>query len=253
MDKLTDQNYWEKYYSKSITQKNQISTIVSEYNQYWDILLSNNETNPPKTIIEIGGYPGRYLAYLSDKYNLTPTCLDFNSDKSKIEESMHSFGVENYNIIQADIYEYVPKEKYDIVISNGFIEHFENYDKILDKHKLFLKDGGTMLVMIPNKRWLRKWYGYLVDYKNLKAHNLKCMKKSTFTDFAKRSGLQLVCLDYFSGFPFSVHQKLNPIQKLIYIPTRLLFKKINPFLAKHPSKFYSSSLISIYKSKVNED
>lgn len=244
MNKLTDKDYWEKYYSKSITEKKQIIRVVSVYDVFWDILI-NNCAEKPKTIVEIGGYPGRYLAYLADKYELEPTCVDFNSDKSKIEESMNAFGIERYDIIQADITNYEPNMKYDVVISNGFIEHFENYEKILDKHTSFLKPGGTMLVMIPNKRWLRKWYGYLVDYKNLKAHNLKCMKKSTFENFSKNSGLKILLLEYYGGFPFSVHQKLNFFQKMIYHPVRFLFKRINPYLKNHPSKFYSSSLICV--------
>jgi cyclopropane fatty-acyl-phospholipid synthase-like methyltransferase len=247
MNKLTDQAYWEHYYSKVITQKSQIESVISVYDKYWELLISNNDFTTPKTIIEIGGYPGRFLAYLSNKYNLIPTCLDFNSDSVKIQESMNSFGIKDYKIIQADILEYEPQEKYDIVISNGFIEHFSKYDEILDKHSLFLKDGGTMLVMIPNKRWLRKWYGYLVDYKNLKAHNLKCMNKKVFVNYSKRTNLKIICLEYFGGFAFSVHQELNFFQKLIYSATRLLFKRANPIVSKFPSKYYSSSLIAIYK------
>ena len=248
MKRLTDQEYWEKYYKEAQTQKKQIITVASAYDEYWDILINNNENRNKKTIIELGGYPGRYLAYLSHKYNLTPTCLDFNSDKSKIEESMKAFEINDYNIIQADILNYEPQKKYDIVISNGFIEHFEDYKTVLNNHYKYLKEGGTMLVMIPNKRWLRKWYGFLVDYKNLKAHNLDCMKKETFEIFAKDNKLQLVTNEYFSGFPFTVHQKLNFCQKIIYRLTRFLFKKINPILEKKPSKFYSSSIISIYKN-----
>ncbi len=247
MDRLTDQDYWEKYYSKAITQRDQIKGVVSVYDKYWDKLIHKNDNSSQKTIIELGGYPGRYLAYLSDKYNLIPTCLDFNSDKSKIEESMNAFNISNYTIVQADILTYEPKEQYDIVISNGFIEHFQNYEQVLNNHTKYLKKGGTMLVMIPNKRWLRKTYGLLVDYNNLKAHNLKCMTKTTFINFAATNNLELLDLDYFGGFAFSVHQKLNFIQKLIYKTTRLIFKSLNPILEKRPSKFYSSSIIAVFK------
>lgn len=229
MSRLTTQNYWEGYYAKTNTQRDQIERIVSVYDKFWDTLINENEQKPPKTIIEIGGYPGRYLAYLANKYNLLPTSLDFNSDIDKIAESMKSFEIENYNILQADIFEHEPLEQYDIVISNGFIEHFENYDEVLDRHKKYLKKGGTMLVMIPNKRWLRKWYGLLVDYNNLKAHNLKSMKKSVFFSFAKRNDMKIISVEYFGGFSFSVHQKLNVFQKLVYIPVRYFFKRYNSF------------------------
>ena len=248
MERLTDQAYWEAYYSNSITQRKQIESVASVYDTYWDMIVDNNTTGTsPKTIIEIGGYPGRYLAYLASKYNLVPTSLDFNSDIVKIQESMAAFGITEYDIVQADIFKHQPTQKYDIVISNGFIEHFDNFNEVLDKHCLYLKDNGTLLIMIPNKRGLRKWYGLALDYKNLKAHNLKCMSKKTFSDFAKRNNLQTLELTYFGGFPFSLHQKSNFIQKSIYKVARLFFKKANPFLAKHPSRFYSSTIMSVYK------
>lgn len=80
MERLTDKEYWEKYYSKSSTDRKNIINVVSAYDEYWDILINYNENTSETSIIEIGGYLGRYLTYYSDKYNLTPTCLDFNSD-----------------------------------------------------------------------------------------------------------------------------------------------------------------------------
>ena len=247
MERLTDKEYWEKYYSKSSTDRKNIINVVSAYDAYWDILINSNENKLEKSIIEIGGYPGRYLAYLSDKYNLTPTCLDFNSDTTKVKTNMATFEISDYEIIQADVLQYKPLQKYDIVISNGFIEHFEDYATVLDNHYNYLKEGGTMLVMIPNKRGLRKIYGYLVDYKNLKAHNLNCMRKETFQQFANNNNLILLRNEYFGGFPFSVHQQLNFFQKLIYKTTRLIFKKVNPYLEKNPSKLYSSAIIAVFK------
>lgn len=43
-------------------------------------MLVAASNQPPETIIEIGAYPGRFLAYLSSKYSLEATVLDFNSD-----------------------------------------------------------------------------------------------------------------------------------------------------------------------------
>ena len=98
MTKLTTQDYWETYYKQSTAQRKQIELVVSKYDRFWDLVVNNNAITP-KSIIEIGGYPGRYLAYLASKYNLTPTSLDFNSDKTIIQESFKAFGIENYDII----------------------------------------------------------------------------------------------------------------------------------------------------------
>lgn len=248
MTKITTQNYWEEYYSNTQTQRKNIEQVVSVYDKYWEVLIKSNNANPPKTIIEIGGYPGRYLAYLADKYHLTPTSLDFNSDKIKIEESMQAFNVKNFNIIQADIFNYEPENKYDIVISNGFIEHFDNYNEVLDKHMLYLKKGGTMLIMIPNMKGYIKFYKSFVDKENLKTHTLKCMNFKVFKSFALRNNLKIFKCEYFGGFPFSVHQKLNLFQKIIYQFHRFLSKKLlNKFLINNPN-ILSSSIVVIFKN-----
>lgn len=249
MDKLTTQQYWEEYYTnKEKPQKQQIVSVCSQYDAFWSLLMQNNEATPPKTIMEIGGYPGRYIAYLSDKYNLIPTSIDYNSDKTKIEETFNAFNIKEYHIIQADIFKHEIIEQYDIVISNGFIEHFENFDEVLDKHYQYLKPGGTLFVLVPNMKYYIHFYKYLVDYKNLKIHNLKCMKSSVFKKFGERNQLETIKIEYFGGFPFSVHQKLNLFQKIIFQVHRIISKKgFDSFLKRNPSKYFSSTLVAIYK------
>jgi 2-polyprenyl-3-methyl-5-hydroxy-6-metoxy-1,4-benzoquinol methylase len=244
-NKLTTKAYWEGYYSKDHTNKQHIINVCSYYDDFWQQLIG--EQNKGKSIIEIGGFPGRYLAYLSSKFELTPTCLDYNSDASQIENSFKIMEVNNFTILQEDFTVFRPTQQYDYVISNGFIEHFDDFNSILDLHAQYLKPGGKMLIMIPNKRYLRQVYGYLCDYKNLKAHNLKSMKLSVFRKFAKRNNLNIETLQYYGGFPFSVHQKQNLFQKVLSKSFRLIFKKMNPTLMKHPSKYLSASIISIFE------
>lgn len=243
----TDRGYWEKYYRNSIVDIDQVTKIVGVYDNFWNILIQSH-AGKPKTIIEIGAYPGRYLAYLSSKYHLIPTALDYNSDASKIEECFTVFGIKEYHLIQSDFLTFKPEMKYDIVISNGFVEHFEEYDAILDLHCQYLAPGGSMYIMLPNKRYLKKYYSKIVDNKNLKMHNLKIMRLDVFRNFALRNSLKIEHIGYFGGFNFSSHQKLNFAQNILYQIFRQIFKKINPFIQKHPNKFLSSSIITIYSS-----
>ena len=245
-DKLTIKEYWEKYYKDSNIERDHIVKVCSAYDSFWETLLSPNATN--KTLIEIGGYPGRYLAYLGYKYRIKPTCFDYNSDTKVVSETFHSLGIKDYEIIQQDFTSYKVTSQYDYVISNGFIEHFKDFNSIMDQHVKFLKPGGKLLIMVPNKRYLRKIYGYLCDYQNLKIHNLKCMSKKVFRQFATRNNLNVERLEYFSGFPFAVHQDLNVFQKIIFKVTRQIFKfHLNPYLEKNPSKFLSACLIGIFE------
>lgn len=246
-NKLTEQKYWENYYKKGYAKKKHIIDVCSYYDKFWDILIDNKSDNK-KTLIEIGGYPGRYLAYLSNKYKVKPTCLDYNSDESEIKKVFDVMEIEEYFILNEDFTVFEPLEKYDFVISNGFIEHFTDFDTILDKHVHYLKEDGKMLIMIPNMRGYIKFYKYLVDWKNLKLHNLECMRLKVFRDFAKRNNLNIEFLGYYGEFPFNVHQKLNFVQKIIFKTHRILFKKIiNSFLLKSPSHYFSSSIVAIFE------
>src|SRR5690606_12217292 len=104
----------------------------SYYDRFWNQFIET--TNTQKTLIEIGGFPGRYLAYLANKYQIKPVCLDYNSDKAQIEGVFEVMDIKDYEIIQSDFTTYRPEALYDYVMSNGFIEHFEDFNTILDAH-----------------------------------------------------------------------------------------------------------------------
>lgn len=247
-DKLTTQEYWERYYKRNNVSKQQIINVCSYYDHYWNAFIERNAHG--KSIIEIGGFPGRYLAYLSSKFGLIPTCLDYNSDAKQIEASFKVMDVDNYNILQKDFTSYQTPERYHYVISNGFIEHFEDFNTILDQHVNYLKDDGKLLIMIPNMRGYIKFYKTLVDAENLKIHNLKSMSLKVFRAFAERHNLKINTLTYFGDFPHAVHQKQNLFQKLIFKMHRLFFKRIaNGWVNKYPSKHFSSSIIAIFEKK----
>jgi cyclopropane fatty-acyl-phospholipid synthase-like methyltransferase len=244
---ITSKDYWEHYYKKSDTDKQKIIDVCSVYNDYFNLFFNRSESGGNK-ILEIGGYPGRYLAYLASKYNLIPSSVDFNKDKKTIENCFKNFGINQYKIYSNDINNFDTKTKYDLVFSNGFVEHFLDFDLKLDQHACLCKKEGTIMVMIPNKTHFRRYYGYLCDYENLKKHNLKSMRLKVFKDFAKRNELEIISLDYFGGFPFSVHQDLNFFQDFIYQTTRIIFKYyLNPFIEKNPNKYFSSLIIGIFK------
>lgn len=245
---LTTKKYWQDYYQESSEDREMIIKICGSYDYFWDMLVKSC-AHKPQTIVEIGAFPGRYIAYLSSKYNLLPTGLDFNPDEKKFARSMHAMGVEKFDYVCTDFLAHTPHQQYDLVFSNGFIEHFSNYDEVLDKHVSYLKKGGAMMVMIPNKKYLRKVYGYLLDYKNLKAHNLACMRLNVFEQFAKRNNLQVKYLSFYGGFAYKVHQPLSFWQRLIYTPVRFLSLKLRSVLSRHPSKWYSGTIVAVFASK----
>lgn len=251
-DKLVTQEYWERYYGKTGTNKKLIQSVCGVYEEYWNVLIGDTDLKD-KTLIEIGGYPGRYLAYLAHNYKVQVTCLDYNSDREKVDESMAAFEVNDYSVEQADIFNHNPNQKYDFVFSNGFIEHFENYEEVMELHLKYLKPGGRLLIMIPNKRFYKWIYQSILDRDNLKAHNLKPMKLAVFRKFAKENQLKILRLSYFGGFQFGVHRSVSGWQKFITDwHERIFGKLINPIVKKIPNRFLSNTIIAVYQSPNRE-
>jgi SAM-dependent methyltransferase len=249
---LTNKAYWQSYYKNSNTVKKvtDIVNICSYYDPVWDKIFTHDK-NEKKSIIEIGGYPGRYLAYLSKKYNLMPVCLDYNSDTKEVEYVFELFGIKDYKILSEDLFKFKPVEKYDYVFSNGFIEHFEDYNKVLDLHLDYLKPGGALCVMIPNKRGYKRLYQQIVDVDNLKLHNLNCMSKDVFKEFAKRNNLKIEYLSYYGGFGFNIHGNSNFFKEIIVRSHRLMFKRfLNKYIERYPNRIFSDVLIGIFKKNI---
>lgn len=246
---LTSKKYWEDYYAYSPEDKATICKVCSKYDRFYELTI-NSCTSAPKSIIEVGAFPGRYLAYISSKYGLEATGLDFNPQVDKFTRSMHAMSVRNFKYVNEDFLSYIPERRFDLVFSNGFVEHFENFDFVLDKHFELLNPGGAMMIMIPNKRYLRAIYGNLVDKENQRVHNLECMSLQVLEEFARRNSLSISFLDYFGGFPYRVHQPLNVLQKMIYHPVRFLSIKLNKVLSNWPTRFWSGTIIGIFSSKV---
>jgi cyclopropane fatty-acyl-phospholipid synthase-like methyltransferase len=102
--RFTSKKYWTDYYKESALDQELINKICGKYDPFWDI-LNKSTYNDATTILEIGAYPGRYLAYVASKFNLIPTGMDFNPDVETVYQTFKTMGVENGNYIEADFLE----------------------------------------------------------------------------------------------------------------------------------------------------
>lgn len=245
MSRLTTQAYWENFYADQATEKRSILAVCSKYDEWFDQAVAAAEIELG-SVLEVGCYPGRYLAYIASRYGLQPTGIDFNSDRTKIDLCMKTMGVEHYDLIQGDFFQYQPEKTFDLVFSNGFIEHFDNFDQVLDLHAPLITPGGALIVLIPNKTWGQWFYRYFFDIDNLRAHNTKCMNFHTFKSFGQRNGLRLERLDYWGPFTTNPHKPLGPVRAIMHRPVRKGFSLMKPFIERHPSRLWSSVIGAIF-------
>ena len=161
--------HWEKHWKwkekQELTFINEklIQQILSLYGDIKDI-----------KILEVGAGTGRDSIYLA-KLGADVTCLDYSSASLKLIKEK-SMGV-NIKLIETTVEEMPFKdESFDIVFSQGLVEHFKNPYKMMHEQVRILKNDGCIIVDVPAKYhpfvtvkhiliYLNKWFaGWETEY-----------------------------------------------------------------------------------------
>lgn len=153
MEKLTDKTYWEGTYSH---RKSQPSLNVDGFVNYPNRLILSKllETNMKnKRILEIGAGDSAWLPYLAKQFPSSQFVgVDYTeSGCTLLSERAHRAGA-NVEVIHEDMF--VESSQlhgtFDIAISFGVVEHFDDLGHVLAAKKRYLKHGGVMFTLIPN-------------------------------------------------------------------------------------------------------
>ena len=224
MKKLTDKSYWESLYKDKPANKSYIKVLLKKISSipllkvfflsYYDYLLWDNVfpkyINPSvnrRTIIEIGSAPGDFLVKFSRRFGFVPFGVEYTSyGASKNREIFLKNGISPDNVIEQDFFsdKFIVQnaQKYDLVISRGFIEHFENLDDVISRHVALIKPGGMIIVLIPNLRGIYWLWTRLFNPVQLKLHNLDVMKVDIFSKLFKLDKIETLKCSYFGTFGF---------------------------------------------------
>jgi SAM-dependent methyltransferase len=212
---LTSQKFWKNYWSDDkvalmLNKKPKFSEIIQE--------LTDKDVN---SFIEIGGFPGVFAFYVKKNLKIESTLLDSYIDKNKLKKVANFYGIKikDVNIIKADFLKYNSKKKYDLVFSSGFIEHFENLQKIIRLHLNLLNEGGKLLITVPNFLGLNGYLQKKFDPSNYKAHNLKAMDINELQKILRKFGVKKSKVYYYgySGVWFeNLEEKPFYLKFLVY-------------------------------------
>src|ERR1041385_1157917 len=183
---------------------------ISSYDDYllWDVILPRVV---PKlnggSCVEIGSAPGYHLVEFSNRYGGNPYGVEYSAVGVEVNRDVFKQnGFNPDNVIHADFFsdDFIAghKEKFDVVMSGGFIEHFEDVKPVVDRHMELLKPGGYLIVTVPNLRGANSLLSWLFDEGAIPRHNCKIMRKSMYRTLFDRKDLQSLFCDYYGTFSF---------------------------------------------------
>ncbi len=119
-------------------------------------------------IVELGCGSGELTARLIKKCGGTATLIDNSKEALKLAARNFENQEIKAKFLLKDVFKYKPKEKFDIVHSEGLIEHFigKKQKEMIEAHKRFLKKNGFIIITVPRPAWYYKIWKWFLEKTN---------------------------------------------------------------------------------------
>ncbi|WP_113663584.1 class I SAM-dependent methyltransferase [Pedobacter nanyangensis] len=237
---LTDRDFWVKYWES----KTDLAVTIPENYLFHQQLKEIVKRNQVKTAIELGGFPGYYAVFLKKYLKLDVTLLDYFVHEPITHQLLQANGLgkDDIHIIETDLFNYEPAQRYDLVLSCGLIEHFNDTEDIIRRHISFLNPGGTLFITLPNFKAVNGWFQKNFDKENYDKHNINCMDPQLLKQIVENAGLKVLKANYFGKFSIWLeNEKEKSAAVRIFKKTSWLvgkvFTKIFPFDSRQLSPY----------------
>jgi 2-polyprenyl-3-methyl-5-hydroxy-6-metoxy-1,4-benzoquinol methylase len=152
--------------------------------------------------LEVGSAPGTNLVRMKSSFGYEPYGIEYTKSGAKQNREMFaSHGIDPNNVIEADFFSDDVatrfKGAFDVVFSSGFIEHFTDMDRVIDRHIDLVADGGILMIDIPNLKGLNYALTKAVNPSILGVHNLSIMDAHAFRGLFQNRPLRPLYCDYY--------------------------------------------------------
>lgn len=224
MRRLTEQSYWESVFQsrkeagtpglrafvKRLLGPRWIEALRG-YSEYllWQVIYPQHlPPQPGLKVIEIGSAPGYHLLQLHQRFGYDPYGVEYaESGVARNRELFAANGLDPAQVIHADFFASDFHQRYrgffDLVMSRGFIEHFDHPQDVVKRHADLLKAGGYLVVSIPNKRGVNRPLAAFFNRRSLAMHNLDIMRLAAFRQLFDLASLRTLYCGYYGVFSFS--------------------------------------------------
>ncbi len=227
---LTDREFWIDYWENK---KNLVFRVPRNF-VLTNFLIDIIKQGTIKSTLEIGGFPGHYTVYLKKYLNVEASLLDYVIHPGIISELLQTNDLkqEDIGVIEADLFNFQSPKKYDLVFSNGLIEHFDDTKLVIEKHVELMNNSGKLFISLPNFRGINGWFQRKFDNENYLKHNIDCMDIQRLQEICEQ--LQLKNIQVFYDGVFMVWLENESVQPFLV----KLLKKIVWVFGKIWSKLF---------------
>jgi SAM-dependent methyltransferase len=172
------------------------------------------------SVLEIGSAPGGHLVWMHRHLGLDVWGIEYSREGADANrEHFARNGIDPGQVIEADLFDDGITGKignrFDIVLSRGFIEHFDDPGDAIERHLRLLRPGGTLVVSIPNMRGANYIQALLFNRGQIPLHNREIMRRKSFESLFDRERLEHLFCGYYGTFKAHLFiQRRGPLSRL---------------------------------------
>ncbi|MEW6659496.1 MAG: methyltransferase domain-containing protein [Thermodesulfobacteriota bacterium] len=236
-----DQTDWEKLWEDPRSPRRYL-TLPHGFEPILEKYLPRSPAGRALEFLEIGCYPGRFLYYFAKEFGYRVAGVDFVAETAEITAWLAELGVEA-QVVAGDFFHFQPQRTYDVVASFGFVEHFPNWEDVLDRHLALLGPGGTLVIEFPNFRYGQYWLRRFLQPEVLEGHCLEVMDPGMWARALEDRGLEIIYRGYYQTFrlwgSLSGRGVARVMRKVAMEPLRFVQRIIKKFHLDYPNRYFS--------------
>ncbi len=204
MSRLTSKSYWDKTYINE--RERHISVdgfrnycVRRIYETLCEIGLEN------KRILEVGAGDSLWLPFLAKQFpSGNFTGLDYSKiGCDRLKNTAAATGLP-INVVHSDLFNPPKKlfQHYDVVISFGVVEHFEDLSQVVKALKYYVKLDGIIYSLIPNMAGIIGFLTRLINRSVYDVHNPHNI--NSFVEGHRKAGLFVMNAGYVCSNNFGL-------------------------------------------------
>lgn len=183
--------------------------INRRFHQLFLRLFEKSKT-PSMRLLEIGCAKSAWLPYFAKEFGFSVCGLDYSPIGCRMAAKVLQVNGVEAEVVCADFFA-PPKDMlgaFDVVVSIGVVEHFDDTASCVRAVSSFLKPGGMLITNIPN---MVGWIGSIQKLVNRPVYDIhQLIDPARLREAHEQAGLEVHECDYFVSTSFGVNN-LNGI------------------------------------------
>lgn len=181
---------------------------------------------PGARLIEIGCGGSRWLPYFHRVFGYEVSGIDYTLAGVRLAQTILDQTGVSGQVVQGDLFDPPPDwiGRFDVVVSFGLVEHFENTSQVVSACARYLRPGGRMMTLVPTMRGL-----YGLAYRLLRPSVYRKhipQSRESLAQAHTDAGLKVGHCDYVLGLPGIISAPTTPglPGRMAFAASRLYWK-----------------------------